>query len=146
MLALDYDVSRAKQDEYGFLSHNRASAAQTSGKFAQEIIPIETSVLSDPANPDSERTKIIADKDDGIRHNLTMETMTKARPAFKDFGDSRSTGPNSSQVTDGAAVVYMMPRWKAEELGLQILGRHVATTVTGVPPRVMGVGPAYAIP
>lgn len=146
MLALDYDVSRAKQDEYGLLSHNRASAAQQSGKFATEILPISTSVLSDPKNPDSSRNDIVADKDDGIRHGQTLEKMQAGKPAFKDYGDARSTGANSSQVTDGAAMVVMMPRWKAEELGLEILAKHVTTSVVGVSPRVMGIGPVYAIP
>jgi acetyl-CoA acyltransferase 1 len=146
MLALDYNISREKQDEYGLLSHNRASAAQQAGKFKDEIIPITTSVLSDPKDPNSSREEIIADKDDGIRHGLTIEKLRSAKPAFKDYGDSRSTGPNSSQVTDGAAMVVMMPRWKAEELGLKVLARHVGTSVVGCKPRVMGVGPVYAIP
>ena len=146
MLAIDYDVSRAKQDEYGLLSHNRASAAQQAGKFDTEILPIETSVLSDPKDPNSERSKIVADKDDGIRHGQTLEKMKAGKPAFKDFGDARSTGANSSQVTDGAAMVVMMPRWKAEELGLEILAKHVTTSVVGVSPRVMGIGPVVAIP
>lgn len=146
MLALEYDIPREKQDHYGLLSHNRASSAQTSGRFSNEIIPITTTVLSDPSSPTSSRTSITVDKDDGIRHGQTLEKMQKARSAFPDFGEGRSTGPNSSQVTDGAAVVYMMKRRKAEELGLEVLGRQVGTSVVGVAPRVMGVGPAYAIP
>ena len=146
MLALDYNISRERQDEYGLISHNRASAAQQAGNFQDEIIPITTSVLSDPKDPNSAREEIIADKDDGIRHGLTMDKLRAAKPAFKDYGDARSTGPNSSQVTDGAAMVVMMPRWKAEELGLPILAKHVTTSVVGCKPRVMGVGPVYAIP
>lgn len=146
MLALDYDVSRAKQDEYGLLSHNRAEAAQKAGRFDEEIMPIETTVLSDPENKDGPRETITVDKDDGIRHGLTMDKMKSAKPAFKGMGDERSTGPNSSQVTDGAAMVIMMRRSKAEELGLPILAKHVATSVVGVKPKVMGIGPAYAIP
>ena len=146
MLALDYDVSRAKQDEYGLISHNRASAAQRAGKFDSEILPITTSVLADPKDPESARSTIVADKDDGIRHDQTIEKMKAGKPAFKDFGDARSTGANSSQVTDGAAMVVMMPRWKAQELGLEILAKHVTTSVVGVSPRVMGIGPVVAIP
>ncbi len=147
MLALEYNVSREKQDEYGLLSHNRASAAQRSGKFDSEILPIKTSILVDPKgdNPTA-REDIIASKDDGIRHDQTMEGMFKARPAFPDYGESRSTGANSSQVTDGGAMVIIMKRKKAEELGLEILAKHVATTQIGVAPRVMGVGPVFAIP
>lgn len=146
MLALDYDVSRAKQDEYGLMSHNRAEAAQKAGRFDAEIIPIETSVLADPEKPDGERTPITVDKDDGIRHGLTMDKMVKAKPAFKGMGDERSTGPNSSQVTDGAAMVVLMRRSKADELGLPVLATHKGTSVVGVSPRVMGIGPVEAIP
>lgn len=146
MLALEYDVSRAKQDEYGLLSHNRAEAAQKAGRFDNEIIPIETTVLSDPADPNSARETITVSQDDGIRKGLTLDKLTSARPAFKGMGDERSTGPNSSQVTDGAAMAILMRRSKAEELGLPILATHLATSVVGVTPRVMGIGPVAAIP
>ncbi|CAK9781640.1 unnamed protein product [Cutaneotrichosporon oleaginosum] len=146
MLALDYDISRAKQDEYGLLSHNRAEAAQKAGRFDAEILPIETTVLADPEKPDGERTPLTVDKDDGIRHGLTMDKMVKAKPAFKGMGDERSTGPNSSQVTDGAAMAVLMRRSKADELGLPVLATHKGTSVVGVSPRVMGIGPVEAIP
>jgi acetyl-CoA acyltransferase 1 len=146
MLALEYSVSREKQDEYGLLSHNRASAAQQAGKFDGEIIKVETSVLSDPKDSNSGRNLVVADKDDGIRHGQTLEKMRAGKPAFKDYGDARSTGANSSQVTDGGAMVIMMPRWKADELGLEVLAKHVATSFVGVAPRVMGIGPVVAIP
>jgi acetyl-CoA acyltransferase 1 len=146
MLALKYNISREKQDEYGLLSHNRASAAQRSGKFDEEILPIKTWAHQDPKDASSPLVEIVADKDDGIRHDQTMESMYKARPAFPNFGESRSTGANSSQVTDGGAMVVLMKRKKAEELGLPILAKHVATSQVGVTPRVMGEGPVYAIP
>ncbi|KAJ9121700.1 hypothetical protein QFC22_002320 [Naganishia vaughanmartiniae] len=147
MLALDYDVSREKQDTYGLVSHTRASAAQKSGKFKDEIVPLRTTVLVDPKDPsNTAREEITVHEDDGIRHGLTMDKMRTAKPAFKDYGEARSTGPNSSQVTDGAAMLLMMPRWKAEQLGLDVLAKHVGTSVVGCTPRVMGVGPVYAIP
>jgi acetyl-CoA acyltransferase 1 len=146
MLALDYNVSREKQDEYGYLSHKRASEAQGAGRFDGEIMPIETTVLSNPEDPNSAREPITVTKDDGIRHGLTMEKLKSAKPAFKGMGDERSTGPNSSQVTDGGAMVVIMRRSKAEELGLPILATHVGTSVVGVKPRVMGIGPVAAIP
>lgn len=146
MLALEFDVSRAKQDEYGLLSHHRASAAQKAGKFDAEILPVATTVPSDPENPESAPKSVTVTQDDGIRHGLTAEKMASAKPAFKGMGDERSTGPNSSQVTDGAAMVVMMTRKKAEELGLPVLATHIATSVVGVTPRIMGVGPVYAIP
>lgn len=146
MLALDYKVSRKQQDEYGHLSHARASAAQKEGRFTAEIMPITTSVYIDPEDHSQGLRQVTVDKDDGIRHGVTMEDMAKARPAFKGMGDERSTGPNSSQVTDGAAMVVMMRRDKAEELELPVLATHIATSVVGVTPRVMGVGPVAAIP
>lgn len=144
MLALDFGVTREQQDEFGLMSHQRASEAQKQGKFDDEIVPVETSVVTDPAT--GARETIVVDKDDGIRHGLTMDKMRTAKSAFPNFGDARSTGPNSSQVTDGAAMAILMPRWKADELGLPVLAKHVATATVGVSPRIMGVGPAYAIP
>ncbi|KAF9506418.1 hypothetical protein BS47DRAFT_1374132 [Hydnum rufescens UP504] len=76
----------------------------------------------------------------------TEEGLAKLKSAFPNWGDGRSTAGNSSPITDGAAAVMLMTRQKAEELGLEILARHVNTVVTGVPPRHMGVGPAFAIP
>lgn len=146
MLALDYNVSREKQDEYGLMSHNRAEAAQKAGRFDEEIMPIETTVLADPEKPEGPRETITVTKDDGIRHGQTMEKMKAAKPAFKGMGDERSTGPNSSQVTDGAAMAILMRRSKAEELGLPVLATHKGTSVVGVLPRVMGIGPVEAIP
>lgn len=146
MLALDYNVSREKQDEYGLMSHNRAEAAQKAGRFDAEIMPIETTVLSNPEDPNSAREPITISQDDGIRKGLTMDKMKSAKPAFKGVGEERSTGPNSSQVTDGAAMAIMMRRSKAEELGLPVLATHLGTSVVGVKPRVMGIGPVAAIP
>lgn len=146
MLALQYDVSRTEQDQFGHLSHTRASLAQKAGRFDEEIMPIKTTVYVDPQNPSQGRREVTIDKDDGIRHGLSMGEMSQARSAFKGMGDERSTGLNSSQVTDGAAMVVMMRRAKAEELGMEILATHVATSVVGVTPRTMGTGPLEAIP
>lgn len=145
MLALDFSVSRDKQDDYGMLSHRRASAAQRQGRFRCEILPLQATVLSDPANSSGGRVSILVDKDDGIRHDLTPETMRAARPAFKGFGDERSTGPNSSQVTDGAAMAILMKRRLAHQLGLEIAATHIGNSVVGVRPSVMGIGPVEAI-
>ncbi|KAG8967731.1 hypothetical protein FRC03_009424 [Tulasnella sp. 419] len=143
MLAEQFDISRARQDEYALMSHTRASKAQQAGLFDEEIAPIEA-MFTDPET--GLTSKIVAKKDDGLRHGSTLEGLSKAKPAFPQWGKGRSTGGNSSQLTDGAAAVLLMRRSKAEELGLEILAKHVATTVVGVQPRIMGVGPAYAIP
>lgn len=73
---------------------------------------------------------------------MTEESLSKIRPAFGGF----TTAGNASQVSDGAAAVLLMKRKTAHKLGLPILGKYVAFAVVGCPPRIMGVGPAYAIP
>ena len=122
------------------------SLAQKAGRFENEIMPIRTSVYVDPQDPSQGRREVTVDKDDGIRHGLSMEDMAQARAAFKGMGEERSTGLSSSQVTDGGAMVVMMRRAKAEELGLTVLATHVVTSVVGVAPRTMGHGPVEAIP
>ncbi|KAG8795944.1 hypothetical protein FRC12_007757 [Ceratobasidium sp. 428] len=139
-VAADFNISREKMDELALLSHNRASEAQKSGRFADEIVPFKTVLKSE----DGSVKEVVLDKDDGIRHGSTMEGMAKARSAFPDWGKARSTGANSSQVTDGAAAALLMRRSTAEKLGLgdQIVAKHVATSVVGVEPKYMGIGPA----
>lgn len=86
----------------------------------------------------------MADRDDGVRPGTTAEKLGKLRPAFDD--DGTTTAGNASQVSDGAAAVLLMKRKTAQKLNLPILGKYVTSAVVGVPPRIMGVGPAYAIP
>jgi acetyl-CoA acyltransferase 1 len=87
---------------------------------------------------------VIADKDEGIRETTSVEGLGKLKPAFKKGGTT--TAGNSSQVTDGAAVVILAKRSAAKKHGLPILGRFLSYQVAGVPPEVMGIGPAFAIP
>lgn len=82
---------------------------------------------------------------DEIRYGTTYEKIAKLPGSFKEYGD-RSTAGNSSQVTDGAAALLLMKRWKALELGQPILGKYVGTALAGLPPRIMGIGPSLAIP
>ncbi|KAL3480275.1 Thiolase, N-terminal domain-containing protein [Aspergillus californicus] len=138
----DFGISRAQQDVYAAESFRRAEVAQKSGWFDDEVTPITTRV-KDPKT--GEERSVTVSKDDGVRYGTTVESLSKIRPAFPDFGD-RSTGGNSSQVTDGAAAVLLMRRSKAIELGQPILAKFCGATVAGVPPRVMGIGPTAAIP
>jgi len=89
---------------------------------------------------------VVVAEDDGIRYGTSKETLQKIRPAFPQWGKGTTTGGNASQITDGAAAVLLMTRRKAKELGLIILAKHVTTAVAGVPPRIMGIGPVFAIP
>ena len=93
---------------------------------------------------DGNETSVLVDRDDGIRPGTTAEKLAKLTPAFDD--DGTTTAGNASQVSDGAAAVLLMKRKVAQKLGLPVLGKYITSAVVGVPPRIMGVGPAYAIP
>lgn len=141
-VAADFNLTREKQDEYAAMSFQRAERAEKAGVFQGEIVPFTAFVRE----ADGKRSKKVIIKDDGIRYGTTKEGLAKIRPAFPQWGMAQTTGGNASQVTDGAAAVMLMKRSKAEELGIKILGKHVTTAVVGCPPRIMGVGPLYAIP
>ncbi|XP_006634258.1 3-ketoacyl-CoA thiolase, peroxisomal [Lepisosteus oculatus] len=135
-----FGISRQKQDAFALASQQRAARAQKQGLFTQEITPVTTNFVED----DGTQRIITVTQDDGIRPGTTLEGLAKLRPAFKE--DGSTTAGNASQVSDGAAAVLVARRAKAEELGLPVLGVLRASAVVGVPPDVMGIGPAYAIP
>ena len=93
---------------------------------------------------DGNETKVRVDKDDGIRPTTTVAGLGKLKAAFQKGGST--TAGNSSQVTDGASCILLARRDVANRLGCRIFGRIVSFAVAGVPPKVMGIGPAYAIP
>lgn len=138
----DFNITRESQDRYAAESYRRAEHAQRVGWFDEEIVPIATKVK----NPKTgEIVDVTVTKDDGIRYGTTFEALSKIRPAFTQWGD-RSTGGNSSQVTDGAASVLLMKRSTAERIGQPILAKFCGATVQGLAPRIMGIGPSVAIP
>lgn len=113
------------------------------GIFASEIAPFSVPKV----NPQGgQRERVTVDHDDGIRYGTTKENLLKLKGAFPQWGKAQTTGGNASQITDGAAAVVLMTRRKAEELGLKVLAKHVTTAVSGLPPRIMGIGPTFAIP
>jgi acetyl-CoA acyltransferase 1 len=138
----DFNITREQQDLYATESYRRAEVAQKAGWFDDEITPITVSV-KDPKT--GEEKKVTLTRDEGPRHGTTFEGLSKIRPAFMPHGD-RSTGGNSSQVTDGAAAVLLMKRSKALELNQPILAKFVGATVAGLAPRIMGIGPSIAVP
>ncbi|CAG8455439.1 10099_t:CDS:2 [Paraglomus occultum] len=140
-VAREYGITRAQQDAFSLVSHQRAAAAQAAGYFNDEIVPVETK-WTDPKT--QEEKTIVVDKDDGIRKDTSLEGLAKLKPAFA--ADGTTTAGSSSQVSDGAAAVLLMKRKTAEKLKLPVLGKFVRGVCVGVPPRVMGIGPAYAIP
>ncbi|RUP45359.1 Thiolase, N-terminal domain-containing protein, partial [Jimgerdemannia flammicorona] len=139
-VAADFGITRDKQDTFSARSHHLASAAQKAGLFNAEIIPVTTTVL----DKDGKEVTVTVDKDDGIREGVTSQSLSKLKPAFSATGTT--TAGNASQVSDGAAAVLLMKRATAERLGLPIQGKYITSAVVGVPPKIMGVGPAYAIP
>ncbi|KAF8065409.1 acetyl-CoA acetyl transferase [Lyophyllum atratum] len=115
--------------------------AAKAGKVKPEILPVKAKVV----DPKTEKTvEILVDHDDGVREGVTAESLAKLKPAFSKTGSTHAG--NASQVSDGAAAVLLARRSTAKRLGLPILGKFVTAVTVGVPPRIMGVGPAYAIP
>jgi len=141
-VAMDFAVTRDEMDEFAAQSYQKAERAQKAGYFGREIVPF-TAYKKDSTGA---REKVIISKDDGIRYGTTKESLSKIRAAFPQWGNALTTGGNASQITDGAAAILLMSRRKAQELGLTILAKFITTVVTGVAPRVMGIGPLYAIP
>ncbi|KAI0372644.1 acetyl-CoA acetyl transferase [Pilatotrama ljubarskyi] len=140
-VAADFGISRQVQDEFAAKSFQKAAAAQKAGKFKDEIVPLKVKWV----DPKTEQEKeIVVENDDGVRDGVTAESLAKLKPAFKRDGSTHAG--NASQVSDGAAAVILARRSTAKKLGLPIVGKFVAASYTGVPPRIMGVGPAYAIP
>jgi acetyl-CoA acyltransferase len=138
-VASKYEVSRADQDAFAFASHQKAVAAIQAGRFSEEIVPLATRVFVDGKWRD-----VTVTTDEGPRADTTVEALGKLKPAFKATGSV--TAGNSSQMSDGAAATLLASREVAEQLGLPILGKLLSYKVVGVPPEIMGVGPAYAIP
>ncbi|KAF9083557.1 3-ketoacyl-CoA thiolase with broad chain length specificity [Mortierella sp. AD031] len=135
----DFNIERQRQDAFSARSFQKAVKAQMEGKFVSEIIPVKTTILdADGANP----KEIIVSQDDGVREGVTEESLSKLKPAFGGL----TTAGSASQVSDGAAAVLLMKRKTAQRLGLPILGKYITSAVQGVPARIMGVGPAVAIP
>uniref|UniRef100_A0A8C9MVS6 Acetyl-CoA acyltransferase 1 n=1 Tax=Serinus canaria TaxID=9135 RepID=A0A8C9MVS6_SERCA len=139
-VAEKFGVSRKKQDAFALASQQKAAKAQQMGLFKTEIVPVKTTVADNEGN----KKTITVHQDEGIRPSTTLEGLAKLKPAFKE--DGSTTAGNASQVSDGAAAVLLAKRSKAAQLGLPVLGVLRSFAVVGVPPDVMGIGPAYAIP
>jgi acetyl-CoA acyltransferase 1 len=148
IVASKYNVSREDQDAFAVESHLRASRAQKEGSFDKEIAAVETTFqeVDKEGKNVGEPKGVTVTKDDGIRHDISLEKMKKLKPAFKP--DGASTAGNSSQISDGAAGVIIATRRTVEALGLgeYVAGRFVSAVTAGVKPNEMGIGPAVAIP
>jgi acetyl-CoA C-acetyltransferase/acetyl-CoA acyltransferase len=135
VLAREFGIGREAQDAFALRSHQRAAAAWAAGRMRQEVVAV-------PIPP---RYDSVADADNGIRENQTIEALAKLRPVF-DRGWGTVTAGNSSQITDGAAALVLASARRARELGLPALGRIRSWAFAGCDPARMGLGPVLAAP
>ena len=133
-IAGQYGISREDQDAFAAASQQKAEAAQTSGRFAAEIVPIEI--------PQPRGQTLVFAEDEFPRHGTTAESLAKLKPAFK--ADGSVTAGNASGINDGAAAVVVTTASMAARLGLKPLARIAAFGASGVDPAVMGTGPIHA--
>ena len=143
-VAEEFKISREQQDQFAYESHNKALNALDKGLFEKEIVPINVNqVYLDDQEQRKERS-LIAKIDEGPRKGTNIEALSRLRPVFKNGGTV--TAGNSSQTSDGAAFVMVMSEDLVKELNIEPIARLVSYSVVGLPPRIMGVGPLYAIP
>ncbi|WP_332632807.1 acetyl-CoA C-acetyltransferase [Halalkalibacter flavus] len=133
-IAEQWELSRESQDEFALHSQHKAEKAQKEGRFKDEIVPVEI--------PQRRGEPIVVDTDEHPKHGLTIEKLAKLRPAFKK--DGTVTAGNASGINDGAAMVILMAKEKAEELGLEPLATIKSYGNAGLDPKIMGYGPVPA--
>lgn len=133
-IAKKYAISREEQDAMALSSQQKAAAAQAAGRFADEIVPVSI--------PQRKGDPVIFDQDEFIKPNVTVDALSKLRPAFDKEGTV--TAGNASGINDGAAAVMLMSRERADALGLKPLATIRASASTGCDPTIMGMGPVLA--
>jgi acetyl-CoA acyltransferase len=143
-VAKRYNIAREDQDVFAVASHQKAAAAMKEGKFKDEIVPVPVKITTLGADGNPVTKEIIYDYEEGIRGDITVEGISKLKPAFVPGGTV--TAGNSSQTTDGASAVIIMSADKAKELGLKPRLKFVTFAVAGCAPDEMGIGPVFAIP
>ena len=142
-VAEKYEVSREAQDAFALQSHERAVDAIDSGRFDEEIVPLEVERTA-VTNGHLERETTTFEVDEGPRRDTSREALAGLSPAFKKNGSV--TAGNSSQKSDGAAASVLMSGSMVEELGVDPMARLLGFQVAGVPPELMGIGPLEAVP
>ncbi len=133
-VAQKYEVSREDQDAFALRSHNRAIAAQKSGRLSEEIVPVDV--------PQRKGEALRLSADEGPRSDTSLEALAKLRPAFAEKGSV--TAGNSSTLNDGATALVLMSDTSARARGLTPLARLVSAAAAGVHPDYMGIGPVPA--
>ncbi len=139
IVARKFEISREEQDHFAVQSHKKASAAIAAGKFKDEIVPLKVRTMDD-----GKWKEFTFDTDEGPRADTTVEALAKLKPVFDPIGSV--TAGNSSQINDGAAGVVVMSEEKAKEMKLEPIAYVREWAVAGVPPEIMGIGPAKAVP
>ena len=145
VVARRYQVTREMQDEYALQSQQRYAAAVEAGKIAEEIVPMNATMLKvDKETGEESNVDVVVDKDECNRPNTTLEALASLSPAFED--DGTVTAGNASQLSDGASMTMLMSAERAAQLGIEPLGIYRGFTVAGCEPDEMGIGPVFAIP
>ncbi|HPE16507.1 MAG TPA: thiolase family protein [Oscillospiraceae bacterium] len=134
-LAAEYNITREEQDALAVLSHQRAAAAADSGKLSDELVSVEVK---------TKKGVVVVGRDEHPKASTSMEILAKLKPAFKP--DGTVTAGNASGINDGAAAVVVTTGKYAMEHGLKPQARVLSCVSYGVPARIMGIGPAYAVP
>lgn len=143
-VANDYKVSREEQDLFAYNSHQKAIAAIESSRFANDIVPIEVEEIFLDQNEKRQVKKTVVSQDEGPRKDTSVEALAKLKPVFDAMGSV--TAGNSSQTSDGAAFVMIVSERMLKQLNVKPIAQLKSYHVAALEPRVMGVGPIYAVP
>ena len=143
-VANQYKISREDQDAFAYASHQKALKAQKNGVFDDQIVPITIEETYIDDNGKKATRTYTVDRDEGPRADTSLEALAKLRPVFANNGSV--TAGNSSQTSDGAAVLLMMTEEMVKKHKLTPIARLVSYATAGVPPKIMGIGPVAAIP
>jgi acetyl-CoA acyltransferase len=143
-VAREFNITRNEQDEFAYHSHRKALNALATGKFKNQIAPIRVSETYVAEDGNEARLEIMVDTDEGPRADTSREALANLQPVFDPAGTV--TAGNASQMSDGAAFVMVVSERFLKANNLTPIARLVNYTIVGVPPRIMGIGPLYAIP
>jgi acetyl-CoA C-acetyltransferase len=136
IVAEKYEITREEQDEFAFGSHRKAAEAQAAGRFKDEIVPVEI--------PQKKGEPIILDYDEPVRPDTTVESLGKLKPAFKKDNGTVTAG-NAPGVNDGASALVVTSAEFAKELGVEPLGRVVASATSGIEPKLIMMAPVQGV-
>ena len=136
-VAKQWSISREAQDEFAWNSQQKWKAAFDSGKWNDEIVPVNV--------PQRKGEAVVVDTDEHPRPEVTLEKLSTLKPCFSKENDATVTAGNSSGINDGAAALVLVEESKARELGLTILGFVGSSASAGVDPAIMGIGPIHAV-